>query len=77
MTMPASLRIYGLLAAASLLMAFVWQGFSLPADKPQSFPIHFYQHMLNHLNGQNYPSYPIYSIYTQQTINEFELLFDS
>jgi len=73
----AGLRTYGLLAAASLMMAFVWQGFSLPADKPQSFPVHFYQHVLGHLDGRSCPSYPVCSVYARQAVGEFGLLFGS
>ncbi len=71
------LRIYGLLAGASLVMAFVWQGFSLPADQPQSFPVHFYQHVLGHLDGRSCPSYPVCSVYARQAVGEFGLFIGS
>jgi len=71
------LRLYVWLAGASLGAALLWQSVALPASSPQSYVIHFYQHMLGQMDGRACPSYPVCSVYARQAINQHGLLLGS
>lgn len=70
MVTAKAVQLYLSLAAASLLLASLWQGLRLPADVPQLFPLHFYQHVVGDLDGRSCPSYPVCSAYSRQAFAE-------
>ncbi|MDQ6988630.1 MAG: membrane protein insertion efficiency factor YidD [Mariprofundaceae bacterium] len=69
--------LYALLVVMSLLLGLFWQSFHLPATSPQGFPIHFYQHVLGHLDGRSCPAYPVCSSYAKQAFNKHGALLGS
>jgi len=71
------LRAYIGLAAASLSLALVWQSLALPNSTVQTFPMHFYQHMIGTLDGRSCPSYPVCSQYGKQAMQDYNVLFAS
>ena len=70
-------RLYIWLAGASLGAALLLQSVALPASSPQSYVIHFYQHVLGQMDGRACPSYPVCSVYARQAINQHGLLLGS
>ncbi len=72
-----SVRLYLGLALASLLLAWGWKSFSLPAGSPHLFGMHFYQHVIGRLDGRSCPSYPVCSVYARQALDEHGWLFGS
>lgn len=77
MTLSSVIRLYVWLAGSSLGAALLWQSVALPASSPQSFAIHFYQHVLGQMDGRACPSYPVCSVYARQAMNKHGLLLGS
>ena len=75
--MPRFLGIYIGLALLSLVMGFFWKNFDLPTSSPQGFGVHFYQHVLGHLDGRSCPAYPVCSVYAREAIAEHGVLIGS
>ncbi len=69
--------LYITLAVLSLIFGLFWRNFDLPASSPQGFGIHFYQHVLGHLDGRSCPAYPVCSVYARQAVAEHGVLLGS
>jgi len=69
--------LYAMLAVLSLLLGLFWKNFDLPVSTPQGFSIHFYQHVLGHLDGRACPSYPVCSAYAREAIAKHGALVGS
>ena len=66
------------LAGISLLLAIFWmQSIDSPSTTPQTFPTHFYQHIVGTLDGRSCSSYPVCSQYASQAMQQYGLLFGS
>ena len=59
---------YAVLAAASLVFAWVWPRAGLPAVAPGAFPIHFYQRVVGPVDGRRCSAYPVCSRYGREAI---------
>ena len=70
-------KLYLGIAVASLAMGLFWKNFDLPTSSPQGFGIHFYQHVLGHLDGRSCPAYPVCSVYAREAIAEHGALVGS
>jgi len=70
-------RVFAMLAVASLMLAFVWRGFGMPAVTPAAFPVSFYQHAIGELDGRSCPSYPVCSLYAREAVAEYGLWLGS
>jgi len=75
--MPSWLKLYLTLAVISLMMGLFWKNFDLPASTPQGFAIHYYQHVLGHLDGRACPAYPVCSAYARDAIAKHGALMGS
>ncbi|MDX8384427.1 MAG: membrane protein insertion efficiency factor YidD [Ghiorsea sp.] len=71
------LYLYAGLMVASLLLGMFWKTFDMPTTSPQGFAIHFYQHVLGHLDGRACPAYPVCSAYAKEAIAEHGALVGS
>ncbi len=71
------MMLYAGIAVASLVLGLFWKNFDLPASSPQGFGIHFYQHVLGHLDGRACPAYPVCSVYAREAISEHGFLVGS
>jgi len=69
--------LYVSLAISSLALGFFWKNFDLPTSSPQGFSIHFYQHVLGHLDGRSCPAYPVCSVYAREAIERHGALVGS
>ncbi|MDX8412149.1 MAG: membrane protein insertion efficiency factor YidD [Mariprofundaceae bacterium] len=63
-----------LMAAGSFSVGLLWQAMALPGATPGGWPLHFYQHVLGHLDGRDCPSYPVCSVYARQAFDRHGLL---
>jgi len=59
------------------MMALVWRGFGFPTSEPDTFVIHFYQHVIGKMDGRSCPSYPVCSLYAKQAMTRHGLLMGS
>jgi len=72
-----AVRLYLLLAGASLAVAMFWQSI-LPAEtKPEAMVMHYYRHVMGQLDGRSCPSYPVCSLYASQAIERYGFLLGS
>ena len=71
------LRLYALMGLLSLLAALAWKALDFPVIPPQMFPIAFYQHIIDPLDGHSCPSYPPCSAYARQAVTRHGLLVGS
>lgn len=71
------LRMLLILAAGSLALSLVWLKAPLPAIGPGQFPLVFYRHLIDDLDGRTCPSYPVCSRYAQQAIERHGLWLGS
>jgi len=65
------------LMLSSFLIASVWQRTNFPTTTPQTFGIHFYQHILGQIDGRSCPSYPVCSAYAREALQQHGWLVGS
>ena len=77
LAMSRDVRMYVMMMAIVLPLSALWKGFAFPPHAPASFPVHFYQHVIAHLDGRECPSFPVCSAYAREAISTHGVLLGS
>ena len=75
--MQGAVKWYMMMALLSLLLAGLWHRMHFPVLAPQGFAVHFYQRVMDGVDGRSCPSYPVCSDYAQQALQKHGWLLGS